>query len=99
MANGAINIKPFAATLKQFMRDWHRECCNEISSNFAGVERFIFMQLATSDCMGYQLARRHLIVLEKVVFAERFAGGLIEHVAAARGEEQRKEAERERKKK
>jgi hypothetical protein len=96
VANGTIDFEAFTAALQQFAGNRHWEGCDEVRSELAGVERFVFLQLATRDGVGDNRPGSHLVVLEEIVSGERFAGGLIEHVASAGGSERQKETEHER---
>src|SRR5690242_11571416 len=87
VTNGAIDIEALASTLKEFAGDWHRKSCDQIRTDFPGIECFVFMQLPARDGVGDDGTRGHLVVLKEIVSAERLAGGLIEHVAAAGGGE------------
>jgi hypothetical protein len=95
MTDRAVNLEPLTTALENLPSDRHRKCGYQVRADLAGVEGFVFIQLAARNRVGHNRARSHVIILKKIVPAERFACGLIEHIAAAGGGEQQQGTDRE----
>jgi hypothetical protein len=73
--------------LEKGFGDWKGKLRDWLVTVFAGVEARIFVQMAASDCAGYE-GTGGAAIFEEAAACERFIARLIVHVLAAGGGEE-----------
>ncbi len=90
VTNGTVNFEAFLAARESLTRDCNGKSGGEILAELAGVKLLVLVQLTARDGVGWRDAGA-AVVGEEIIFRERFEVLLIDHAAAAGGEEKKQE--------